>query len=132
MVNSRRLYRWVNAGQAYEEAPPCCGASFSSSSSLPPLASVASAILGPAASRRGLSDGSAVSSSIVLAGGGSELAFIGSPIIFYASRATSSAVIVPNPAIAEGSLKSQPFSTRPTKSLIAGSEDQARRSAARV
>ena len=49
-----------------------------------------------------------------------------------ARRATSSALIGPKPDIADGSLKSHPFSTSPTKSLIVGSEVQARRSAARV
>src|SRR5690348_17481050 len=49
-----------------------------------------------------------------------------------AGRATSSGLIAPKPGIAEGSLKSQPFSTSPTKFLIAGSLVQARRSAARV
>src|SRR6516162_1706742 len=51
-----------------------------------------------------------------------------SPVI----RAKRWGVREPNPGTPSGALKSQEFSDRPMKSRIAGSVDQARRSAARV
>lgn len=106
----------------------CCAASFSMSRRASVVSEVSDCAFGATSvcGSGGLSSPASVFNAEVSEIAGS------SPSSYEASRATSAALIAPKPAMAVESLKSQPFSTGPTKSQIAGSELQARRSAARV